>query len=324
MGLKITKAADPITVERLNVVIYAAPGLGKTSLGFTADAPLLLDFDNGAHRARNRGDAVRVSSWADVSGITAVDLEPYRTVVMDTAGRALDVLTAQIVKDNAKHGNGAGGLSLKGFGELKGRFASFLKLLNGFGKDVVLVVHAEEKQNGDDIIERLDMQGSSKNEVYKAADAMGRLTIRDGKRWLLFSPTDAAFGKNPGQLPPLAVPQTGSPEFAGFLAEVIQRQKDGINAMTESQREAAQEQAWFTETLPTVETVDGVNALAERVKAAGGAVGAIYKARAKALGFTWDKEANAFADPTPPNVEEPKATDGGADEPEAELADEAA
>lgn len=50
MTLRITRSADPITVERLNVCIYAQPGIGKTSLGFTADAPLLLDFDQGAHR----------------------------------------------------------------------------------------------------------------------------------------------------------------------------------------------------------------------------------------------------------------------------------
>jgi hypothetical protein len=62
MALKITRAADPITVDRLNVTIYAQPGIGKTSLAFTAEAPLLLDFDQGAHRAANRQDSVRVES----------------------------------------------------------------------------------------------------------------------------------------------------------------------------------------------------------------------------------------------------------------------
>ena len=38
MSLKITKAAEPIAVERLNLCIYAQPGIGKTSLAFTADA----------------------------------------------------------------------------------------------------------------------------------------------------------------------------------------------------------------------------------------------------------------------------------------------
>ena len=92
MALKITRAADPIKVERLNVVIYAPPGIGKTSLAFTAEAPLLLDFDNGSHRAAGRKDVVRVENWTDVVGITAEDLAPYSTVVVDTAGRALDAI----------------------------------------------------------------------------------------------------------------------------------------------------------------------------------------------------------------------------------------
>lgn len=96
MALRITRAADPIKVERINMVIYAAPGLGKTSLAFTADAPLLLDFDRGSYRAANRQDVVQVESWADVAGMTGDDLAPFKTVIVDTAGRALDTLAVDI------------------------------------------------------------------------------------------------------------------------------------------------------------------------------------------------------------------------------------
>jgi hypothetical protein len=194
--LKIIKSSDPISVERVNLCIYGPPGLGKTSLAFTAESPLLLDFDNGAHRAANRKDTVRVQSWGEVAELDRDDLAQYSTVIVDTAGRALDALTADIIRRNPKMGRG-GALSLQGYGQLKAEFVAWLKLLNSFGKDVVLIAHMDEQRNGDEIIERLDVQGGSKNEIYKAADAMGRLTIRDGKRLLNFSPTDAAFGKNP-------------------------------------------------------------------------------------------------------------------------------
>jgi hypothetical protein len=127
---------------------------------------------------------------------------------VDTAGRALDVLTADIIRRNPKAGRG-GALTLQGYGTLKAEFVAWLKHLNGMGKDVVLIAHMDEQRNGDDIIERLDVQGGSKGEIYKAADAMGRIAIRDGKRILNFSPTDAAFGKNPGQLEPLHDPAPG-------------------------------------------------------------------------------------------------------------------
>ena len=83
MALKIVRAADPIKVERLNVCLYAPPGVGKTSLAFTAEAPLLLDFDQGAHRAANRKDSVRVTSWSDVADLTPDDLAPYKTLIVD-------------------------------------------------------------------------------------------------------------------------------------------------------------------------------------------------------------------------------------------------
>lgn len=293
MALKITKSSDPITVDRLNTVIYGPPGLGKSSLAFTADAPLLLDFDNGSHRAANRKDTVRIADWSDVAGITAEDLAPFKTVIVDTAGRALDTLTADIIRVNPKHGRG-GALTLQGYGELKSRFTSFLKLLNSFGKDVVLIAHMDEQRNGDDIIERLDVQGGSKGEIYKAADAMGRLVIANNKRWLRFSPTDAAFGKNPGQLEPLEVPDFTSAEFDTFLASIIQRIKDRLNELTESQREAMAEQHWFRDALPKVEDADGINGLLARAATGGTVCKELLHKRARELGMAWDKATSEY------------------------------
>lgn len=296
MALRITKASDPIKVERLNVVMYAQPGIGKTTLAFTASNPLLLDFDNGSHRAANRKDVVRVSDWSAVAGITADDLAGYDTVIIDTAGRALDVLTVDIIRQNPKHGRG-GALQLQGWGELKSRFGAFLKLLNSFGKDVVLIAHMEEQRNGDEVIERLDVQGGSKGEIYKAADVMGRLVMQDRKRRLLFSPTDAAFGKNPGQLEPMDVPAVTDPAFETFLANVIATTKERLNALTEEQREAQEEQNWFRDTLPNVSTADGVNALLDRARSGGTVCSQLLATRAKTLGLVFDRQAGAYDAP---------------------------
>ena len=196
MALRIISANEPMKVDQLVVTIYGQPGVGKTSLGFTAESPLLLDFDHGAYRAMGRKDTVDVSAWSDVTHIEASDLDGYKTIVVDTAGRALDALAADIIRREPKLGRG-GALTQQGWGRLKSEFTSWLTLLRSFGLDVVLIAHGTEKMDGDETIVRLDVAGGSKDEIYKSADMMGRLFIRGGRRMISFDPTDTAYGKNP-------------------------------------------------------------------------------------------------------------------------------
>jgi hypothetical protein len=296
--LRILKASEPLTVEQIVVTIYAAPGLGKTSTGYTADSPLLLDFDQGAYRAANRGDTVPVKSWSDVSAITADDLKPYKTLVMDTAGRALDHLAADIITANPKMGRG-GALTLQGFGELKAKFIAYTKLIRSFGLDIVLLVHADEQKSGDDIIERLDAQGGSKNEIYKVSDLMGRLKIETGKRMLNFSPTDTAFGKNPAGFPKIEVPDFAT--APRFLAEIIGQTKASLNRQTEAKKKTASMMADWQAKFDGLTTVDEINAAipdaAKADEAVRDNVKRLLVKRGKALGFEFDKKAAAFKQP---------------------------
>lgn len=304
MALKIIKSSDPIRVDRLNVCIYGQPGAGKSSLAFTADSPLLLDFDEGAHRAANRKDSVRVTAWEQVADLKAEDLEPYKTVIVDTAGRALDKLTADIIRRNPKAGRG-GALTLQGYGTLKAEFTAWLRMLNGFGKDVVLVTHMDEQRNGDEIIERLDVQGGSKGEIYKAADAMGRVAVKGGARTLNFNPTEAAFGKNPGQLDALEIPH---PDKApDFLAGVIQSIKDRLNAMTEEQVQAQAVLSDWRVLIGELKTVDDFNAQYAAVKKAPKAAQALFSAAVLQHGLVFDKKAGAYVAPEPANQPQERA-----------------
>lgn len=296
MALRILKATDTLTVERLIATIYAAPGLGKTSIGYTAEAPLLLDFDGGAYRAANRGDTVQVKSWEDVAGITADDLKPYKTLVMDTAGRALDHLSADIIANNPKMGRG-GALTLQGFGELKAKFIGYTKLIRSFGLDIVLLVHSDEQKNGDEVNERLDVQGGSKNEIYKVSDLMGRLKIENGRRILNFSPTDTAFGKNPAGFPKLEVPSFASEPR--FLAKVLADAKAALNQQTEEQKRVATELADWGAKFEEATDPDALNALIGEVANKANPevrenAGRLLVQVGRAKGFMFDKKAKTF------------------------------
>lgn len=300
MSLKITRATEPIETKRITMCLYAVPGVGKTSTASTAEKPILLDFDRGSHRVKNRGDVVQIEKWEDVLNITAEDLAPYRTVVVDTAGRALDALTPKIIAADAKMGRG-GALTLQGYGKLKTEFVAWLKMLHGFGLDVILISHSDEKQSGDDLIERLDMQGASKNEIYKSADVMGRLYLKNGKRTLNFSPADTSFGKNPANLPPIEVPDFGTDPH--FLAGVIAQIKASLNELSAAQVAAAALQGEWKAKFDAATTPEEFTAFIEPVKVIDESVRENVKrvlvAAAKAKGLVFEMRVGGFVPAKP-------------------------
>lgn len=289
MALRIVAASDPMHVETIVLTIYAPPGVGKTSLAFSAEAPLLLDADQGAYRSAFRKDVAEAKSWADIAGITAADVKPYKTLVLDTAGRALDLLGADIIRETPKLGRG-GALTLQGYGELKSKFSAYLKLMRSFGMDIVLIAHSDEKQQGDETIERIDMQGSSKQEVYKSTDAMARLSIKGGERVLSFSPTETTFGKDPGNIGRIAVPDLAAEPF--FLASVIRQIKGSLNAVSAEQSAEASRLAGWLSACGDAETPDDFNALVPKARTKRDKA-ALHKA-ATAKGYTFDQSASRY------------------------------
>ncbi len=292
--LRIIPASEPIRVEQIILTIFASPGVGKTSTAFSAEAPLLLDTDKGAHRSAFRKDSVRPQTWEEIAGINAADVKPYKTLVLDTAGRALDLLATDIIANNAKMGRG-GALTLQGYGQLKSDFYAYLTLMRSFGLDIVLISHSEEKQRGDDIIDRLDMQGASKQEVYKSSDAMASLRIINGERVLSFSPSETSFGKDPAGLGRIVVPDLATePQF---LAGLIARIKDTLNTVSAEQQAAAE--------MATQRASDWAKDVASCAEAddftllASGATSDSEKRAlvdaAKGKGFEWSKKDKKFA-----------------------------
>lgn len=294
MSLKIIPATDPLPVENLILTIYAAPGLWKTSLAQTCESPLTLDFDKGIYRAFNRKASVTITKWSDVAAMTAEDLAPYKTIVVDTAGRALDVLSNDIIDNNPKLGN-FGSLSLQGFGVLKGRFAGWQGFLRSLGKDLILVSHMSEEKKGDDMLERIDAQGSSKNEIYKSSDAMCRIRLNDkDQRYLDFDPRQGGFGKNPAQLPKIMVPELK--DNPDFLAKVITQIKDSLNKKTTEQAEAVKSEEEWAAAVAEADCLTDINKLvgvAKERKVSRRDKG-LLAVRAAALGFEFSKESGFY------------------------------
>lgn len=297
MPLRITKSSDPIEVKHIKVMLYGQPGVGKTSTAFTAHNVLLLDCDNGAYRSSFRKDAVQVESWADIATIAAEDLAAYDTVVIDTVGRLLDYLAADIIRNSPKMGyNGA--LSLQGYGQLKSQFASWIKRLTTMGKDVVMIAHDKEDKRGDEVAIRPDIQGGSYGEVFKIADAVGYMYMSELGKTLDFNPTSKWEGKNVAALPAIKIPdyRVDGEFFAGVLTQI----KDSMNQLSEEGKMLADMVSKEREALDKVADVAALNKSAEHSQTLPKAVQAPVKKlimdRAKVLGFAFDKKAGAFVE----------------------------
>lgn len=284
MPLKITPPSEPIATTNLIITLFGQPGIGKSTLAFSAPKPLLLDFDGGAQRATGRKDIVRVHSWADVADIGQADMANYDTICLDTVGRALEYLSATLIKDNPKFGRTTGELSMQGYGALKTSFAQWLGRIRTFGKHIILIAHEKEEKDGDNTIVRVDAMGATRIEVIRLSDLVGFVSAVNGRRILDFNPTDRHTGKNCAGFEALTIPEIElEPDWMGkTMAEALSR----MNATTEAQREKEAEfQQWLT--------VIGAMNSAEKINAAipqmpdDKAVKATLARRAKALNLVW-------------------------------------
>lgn len=225
MPAKFIAPTDALTVDHTVMLITGSPGSGKTSIAQTTDEPLTLDFDCGIHRTKFRKGAVRFDRWQDVNdAIKDGTFTQAKTIVVDTAGRLLEMLTQDIAAASIKHRKGDGSLNQQGWGQLKTRFAGWLAQLRLGKKDVVLIAHEKvEKSGGDDTTIRPDIMGGSYSEVSRAADVIGYLTMRENQRVVDFNPTGLyPCCKNPAQWPPMIVPDFEKEPLylAGLLADL--------------------------------------------------------------------------------------------------------
>lgn len=299
MPLKIVRESDPVIVKQVVLLIYGQPGRGKTSLGQTADVPLTLDFDNGIHRSAFRKDAVLVDDWTEVATMTRDELQGYRTVVVDTVGRCLDKITAHLIRTNPKLAQSSGALTLQGYGELKATFMNWCKMLKEMGVDVVLLAHDAEDKQGDDIITRPDVQGGSKQEVVKVADAVGYLYQTRQGTILDFNATDKWIGKNCGAFEPFRVPDFNTDH--NYLASIIANTKAHLNEQSESQKQAAQEIAQWQADVQEITSTDALSKLVETANnhPQRNALRKIIWNHAKAMGWDYDKKKKQFFVPKP-------------------------
>lgn len=295
--MRIIKATDAIPVEHPVFMIFGQPGIGKSSLGYSAKNPLLLDFDKGAHRAANRRDSLVIDTWKDVVELMESPdaLDPYDTIVVDTVGRCLDVMTAHIAATDPKKAPG-GNLGLQGWGVLKGNFRTWTAALRTKGKDLLLIAHDKEDKDGDRRVVRPEIVGASYGEVMKVADFVGYAYMAGRQRVLDFNPTDSWIAKNPAGWKPFEIPPVGKAQ--DFMAGLFDMGRAALGNISEVSAKAALAVDEWRSAIEAMATGEEMTAAIPQASALPPALAPQVKKllidHAKAKGFAFNTKSKSF------------------------------
>lgn len=237
--MKTIEANESLNVANVKVLIYSNPGIGKTTLAFTAGNSCFLDFDRGTHRCEGRKRVQQPELWYDVAPPDVLPLSEHELLVGDTMGRALELLQRQVMDEDRKLFTASGVPTKSGWPEITSRFVSWMYDLAATGKDVLFTAHQREEQSGDDQIRRPDVPGGVYREVHKYFDAIGRMFVEDDRRFIDFSPRAFSIGKNPCNLPVFEVPNVA--DDPDFLGNVIHRIKEKLCGIQRKHEEVSTE-----------------------------------------------------------------------------------
>lgn len=292
--MAIIRKSDVFPKRPVIIVIYGTPGVGKTSLFNTSKNPILLDCDRGADRAINRQDTIVATNWKEVLQDEG-EIKNYSTLGIDTAKAVLDDFLMTYVVDNDYKLKTN---KLKAFGAIGDEFKMFINRRRNEGIDIVVIAHAKEDKDGDNIKLSPDVTGQSKDLLLRIADQVGFLTMVNNKRTITFEPTDKTIGKNVAKLPTMEIPNETDPAFPTFMAEIIEKVKESIQRQTEEQKEALEKIRELSAAIATMETPEQAQAISDEIqtltKMQQTGIKKQFKEKLDELKIKYDKNTNTF------------------------------
>lgn len=270
MGL-IKKPSELSVKDTLSVLIYGQPGIGKTTFGVSAPTAVLFDFDGGVQRINGAHQVATLqpTSWEDTNAALKeieTEMPEVQTIVIDTVGKMLDYMSAYIIKNDSKMAMRDGSLALKGYGVRKTMFVNFIKQLAIMGKNVVFIAHEKEITQGEVVVKRPEIGGSSASDLIKELDLVGYMYAIGKERVISFDPAETYYAKNTCNLPaaiklPVVVDEKGKGTSNNAMANIVksfgdaQRQRQEMTGQYEQLLDLIEETVSFAVDVDTLNEV---------------------------------------------------------------------
>lgn len=295
--------------KKIRMLIAGYPGIGKSTLALSAPRPLHIDVDFGIDRIepRYRKPYIQPSSYQEIlDDLTAENLQNFDTLVFDTGGKLISLMSLWAIKKDPKYGQRDGSLSLKGYGFVGKEFVRLMDYcFYQLHKNIVIVFHAVEEKDGDNTRLRIKVEGQTKNNVWEPMDLGGFIEVYGNDRTIGFSNCERYFAKGTrGIYGVRKIPALAPNSPNDFLTKLFAEYNTISKA--EIERQAAQKAAYDTAMEAGKQVIDGItnadtaNAAMSQYKAIEHALSSkreldvLWNQKIKACGLIFDKEAKQY------------------------------
>ena len=313
------RKADSVATEakKIRILIAGYPGIGKSTLALSAPRPLHIDVDFGVDRIepRYRKDYIQPESYEEIlADLVPENLTDYDTLVFDTGGKLISLMSLWAVKKDPKYGQRDGSLSLKGYGFVGKEFQRLMDYcFYDLHKHIVMVFHAIEDKDGDNTRLRIKVEGQTKNNVWETQDLGGFVEMFGNDRTIGFSNCERYFAKGTrGISGVIKIPTLGPDSANDFLTKLFAKynEKSEAEIAAHNEKKSLYDAAMAEgqKVIATVVDVDTANAAIPLIKDIKHAltskkeINSAFNARIKELNLFYDKVLQQYT----PAPEEPK------------------
>lgn len=214
--------------KKIRILIAGYPGIGKSTLALSAPNALHIDVDFGIDRIepRYRRPYIQPRSYDEIlCDLTPDNVKDFDTLVFDTGGKLISLMSLWAIKKDPKYGQRDGSLSLKGYGFVGKEFQRLMDYcFYELKKNIVIVFHAIEDKDGDNTRLRIKVEGQTKNNVWEPMDLGGFVEMQGNRRTIGFSNCERYFAKGTrGVNGIIPIPELSPTSANDFLTKLFEQ-----------------------------------------------------------------------------------------------------
>lgn len=295
--------------KKIRMLIAGYPGIGKSTLALSAPKPLHIDVDFGIDRIepRYRVPYIQPADYEEIlEDLKPENLKDFETLVFDTGGKLISLMSLWAIKQNPKNGQRDGSLSLKGYGVVGKEFVRLMDYcFYELKKNIVVVFHATEEKDGDNTRLRIKVEGQTKNNVWEPMDLGGFVEMYGNDRTIGFSNCERYFAKGTrGISGIIKIPTLTESTANDFLTKLFDQYNAAARAEIEkAAREKMKYDAAMDEGRKIISCIQNGKTATEAISSyrkinhaltSEREITALWNTRIKELGLVYNKETNQY------------------------------